>query len=348
MKKSLLMILSCLIKNCGIAALLTCSPEPIASCTPLQSVLHTWPRDYLEYCENRLRLSTCTGVIWVDDHHLISIGVHNHSIDTYYFDPDAPSLVAYKNQKLKKFQKTRIGQLENLDITKDGSIAAVVNNGPSFIHLYKISNAQLTHIAELPKDGWWAHGVRFSPQMDYIAYTLFENPGKIRLFRLQYDGDSVTIQKAEGIDTTLYPMHPKALDFSPDERFIVVCHSINNSRVPKRISGALTVHSFDRVNGKIDPTPISTIGMSELLCVPEDVRFTPDGLSLLVTNHGSDTVTIHAFDPETGQLGESQILLQNPEAKLSFPHGLSFSPDGKYLSVTNYGDDTVKIYAFTP
>ena len=49
----------------------------------------------------------------------------------------------------------------------------------------------------------------------------------------------------------------------------------------------------------------------------------------------------------TGQIGESRILLQNPEAQLSFPHGLSISPDGKYLAVTNYGDDTVKIYALS-
>lgn len=325
-------------------ALVTCSQEPIALCTPLDSVLYSWPRKYLEYCENRIRLSTCTGVIWIGDNKLVSIGVHNHSIDTFQFEPTIPLLTAYANQKLDRFQSAKLGQLENLDISKDGSIAAVSNNGAAFIHLYKISNAKFTHFAEIPKEGWWAHGVRFSRNMDYLAYTLFGNPGKVRLFHLKKIGNELTIRSGKEMDTGLFPLHPKAVDFSPDDRFIVICHSINNSRIRNRLSGALTVHTFDPINGIIEPTPVCTIGTSELLCVPEDVRFTPDGLSVLVTNHGSDTVTIHAFDPDTGQIGESKIFLQNPAAQLTFPHGLSISPNSKYLAVTNYGDDTVKIY----
>lgn len=337
-------LLFCLIKNSVLASI--CSPEPIASCSPLQSVLDTWPKGHLEYVLNRLRLSTCTGVIWVGDNHLISIGFHNHSIDNYQFDPTIPLLFAYKNEKLDNFQKARMGPLENIDLSKDGSIAAVSNNGAASIHFYTITNFQLTHIAEIPKVGWWTHGVRFSRQMDYLAYTVFGNPGKIRLFHLMRNEERFDVCPAEEMDTHLFPLHPKGIDFSLEDRFVVICHAINNSVVPKQLSGALTVHSFDRMNGRIEPTPVSVIGTSELLCVPEDVRFTPDGTSILVTNHGNDTVTIHAFNPENGALGESSILLQNPEAQLSFPHGLSISPDGKYLAVTNYGDDTVKIYEF--
>lgn len=337
-------LILCLIKNCLLAQI-TCSPAPIASSTPLVSVLHTWPKSYLEYCETRSRISMCTGVIWLENHHLISIGVHNHSIDTYQFDPSVPALIPVKSERLESYQKAYLGQLENLDISKDGSLVAIMNNGTSFVHLYRVTGTRLDHIAEIPKNGWWAHGVRFSRNREYLAYTLFGKPGKIRLFRLIENGDAFTFDQADEIDAPLAPLHPKALDFSLDERFVVICHGINNSNVPKRFSGAITVHAFDRLHGKLDPDPISTIGMSELLCVPEDVCFAPDGLSIIVTNHGNDTVTIHNFDPGTGQLSGSRILLQNPEADLFFPHGLSISPDGKYLAITNYGDDTVKIYA---
>lgn len=347
MRTSHLIMLLCLAKSFVLSAQVTSSPEPIASSSPLQSVLHTWPREYLEYVGNRMRLSTCTGVIWAGNNKLISIGVHNLSLDTYQFDPAIPSLFAYKNEDLNAFQKKPLGQLENIAICEDGSLVAVSNNGTTSVLLYKISNAQLTHIAEIPKVGWWTHGVRFSRRMDYIAHTIFGDPGKIMLFRITKHEDEVDITLSQEMDTDLFPLHPKGIDFSMDERFIVVCHAINNSSAPSRLSGALAVYPFDRIKGKIDPTPISVIGTSELLCVPEDLCFSPDGSSILVTNHGNDTVTVHAFDPMTGQLGESRVLLQNPEAQLSFPHGLNISPNGKYLAVTNYGDDTVKIYALS-
>jgi DNA-binding beta-propeller fold protein YncE len=346
MRTNHLIVLICLAKHLTLSAFIACSPEPIASCTPLNSILYTWPKSDLEYCESRLRLSTCTGVIWVGDNKLISIGFHDHSLDTYQFDPTIPLLVAYKGEKLDPFQRSPLGKLENLAIFKDGSLVAVANNGRAFIHLYKVSNAKFVHVAEIPKNGWWVHGVRFSRNMDFLAYTVFGEPGKIKLYHLKNNWDKVEVKLAQSMATNLFQLHPKGVDFSLDDRFIVVCLAINNSKIPKPFSGALTVYSFDSIHGVIDPTPVSTIGMSELLSVPEDVCFSPDGTFILVTNQGNDTVTIHAFDPETGQLGESRILLQNPEAQLSFPHGLNISPDGKYLAVTNYGDDTVKIYEF--
>jgi DNA-binding beta-propeller fold protein YncE len=351
MRKWHICIQFCCIKSLVLSALVTCSPNPIASSSPLQSVLHTWPESYLEYVGDRIRLTTCTGVIWIGNNKLISIGGHNLSLDSYQFEPAFPSLFAYKNENLATFQKTTLGQLENIAISKDGSLVGVVNNGATSVQLYKVSNAELTHIAEIPKVGWWNHGVRFSRHMDYIAYTLFGDPGRIRLFHLMRNEDEINMALSEDMKTDLFPLQPKGIDFSIDDRFIVVCHAINNSKLPERLSGALAVYSFDRIAGKIDPIPISVIGTSELLCIPEDLCFSPDGSSILVTNHGNDTVTVHAFDRVTGQLGESKILLQNPEAQLSFPHGLSISPNCKYLAVTNYGDDTVKIYAlevYTP
>lgn len=346
MKKCYFFILFCLTKNFILSALITCSPEPIASCSPFESVLHTWPRSYLEYVGNRMRVSTCTGVIWVGNHKLLSVGVHNLSLDTYAFDPTVPSLVACKSESLKNFQQTVLGQLENITITKDGSLAAVSNNGAAAVHLYKIINAELKHLTEIPKVGWWNHGVRFSQEMDYLCYTLFGNPGKIRLFRILNEENEIYLEHSHDIDTGLFPLQPKGIDFSLDDRFIVVCHAINNTNAPNRMSGAITVYPFDKMTGTINQTPVSFVETS-LLCVPEDLCFSPDGSCILVTNHGNDTVTLHPFDQETGNILEGIILLQNPEAQLSFPHAISISPDGNYLAVTNYGDDAVKIYRLT-
>ena len=343
-----IIMLFCLSKSFALSGLVTCSPKPIASSSPSQSILHTWPREYFEYVGNRQRLTTCTGVIWVNDKKLLSLGGHNLSLDTYQFDPTVPSLFACKSEDLSSYQRSLLGQLENLAVSKNGSLAAVSNNGAAAIHLYKITDGQLIHCAEIPKVGWWNHGVRFSQAMDYLAYTLFGDPGNIMLFRiLKNEEGEINFEKCQVMNTDTFPLHPKGIDFSIDDRFVVVSYAINNSRAPNRLSGSLIVYPFDRVAGKIDPTPVTVIGTSELLSVPEDLCFYPDGSCILVTNHANDTVTVHAFDQLTGQIGESRILLQNPEAQLFFPHGLCISPDGNYLAVTNYGDDTVKIYTLT-
>lgn len=342
-------LLVCLAKSCILSALVTCSPRPIASCASAQSVIETWPREYLEYVGDRIRLSSCTGVIWLGDNELLSVGVHNFALDAYRFDPLVPRLTNYKNELLGKYQSAWLGQLENISISKDGSLVAISNNGQSAIHLYTVKDGQLTHYAQIPKREWWIHGVRISRDMDYLAYTIFGNPGQIVLYRILKDAkDKLRFKKSQVMDTNFFPQHPKAIDFSIDGRFVVVCFAINNSRERKSLSGSIAVYPFDKVNGKIDPTPVSTIGMSEELCVPEDLCFYPDGSCVLVTNHGTDTVTVHAFNQETGELGESRVLLQNPEAQLIFPHGLCLSPKGDYLAVTNYGDDTVKIYTISP
>lgn len=346
MRKCYLFILCCISKSFALSSTLTCSQVPIASSSPFLSVLHTWPKEYLEYVGERKRISTCTGVIWLENNTLFSIGVHNLSLDTYHFDQNGPALVASKSENLSTFQKTKLGQLENIAISPDGSLAAISNNGKAAIHFYKIAGEELTHLAEIPKVGWWVHGVRFSRGMDYLAYTLFGDPGKIMLFRiLENEEGAISFKLSQAIDIDVFPLQPKGLDFSMDERFLIVCHAINNSSAPNSVRGAIAVYPFDKINGTIDPSPVSVIGTSEALSVPEDLCFSPDGSSFLVTNHANDTVTIHRFDQITGKIGESRVLLQNPESCLSFPHGLCFSPDGKYLAVTNYGDDSVKIYA---
>ena len=67
-------------------------------------------------------------------------------------------------------------------------------------------------------------------------------------------------------------------------------------------------------------------------------------MATVLSDQGHDTLIVYPFDPETGQIDPNYTLIQNPEAQLSFPHGLSISDDGNYLAVSNYGDDKFNLY----
>ena len=60
---------------------------------------------------------------------------------------------------------------------------------------------------------------------------------------------------------------------------------------------------------------------------------------ILGANQGADTVTALDFDPARGRLG----LAGTFAAGLSFPHGIDASADGRFVAITNYGDDTLRI-----
>ena len=73
----------------------------------------------------------------------------------------------------------------------------------------------------------------------------------------------------------------------------------------------------------------------------------PGGGRLLLADDGSTECTLRllAFDPETGAIGPVLHSFANPQAQLSFPHALAFSADGRYLAVSNYGNDKLLIVA---
>ncbi len=76
----------------------------------------------------------------------------------------------------------------------------------------------------------------------------------------------------------------------------------------------------------------------------ESTVFSPDQTSIYATDQQGDKIIRFSFDSLTGELGNSEIVFENPESQLNFPHGLSFSPDGKYLAVSNLGDNKITIY----
>lgn len=332
----------------SISGAITLSSKPIASCYASKSANTT--KQNPQFVLDRIRSSTCTGVDWFHKgNRLISIDLLKSSFQTYAFNPDCAvlSFQTFPNHKYN----TKLDSPENLSFSKDGSLLAVSNSAKGNVTLYSVneqtSDLNILPIAFLGTPGdIGIHGVRFSPDGHYLGYVTYDLPGKIRLFRIdKTEKNQLSFYVCQSVINPLEPLAPKGLDFSHDSRYIAICYSKRAGTHISENSGLTIIYKFDQETGVMDPNPICQIGLEEGLSVPEDVHFYLDDSCLLVSNQGNDTLTLHDFDTKTGKIGNSYLGLKNPEACLNFPHGFSLSLNGKYLAISNYGDNKVSIYS---
>lgn len=165
------------------------------------------------------------------------------------------------------------------------------------------------------------------------AYCDSKNRGnKLVLYRVLTEPDHIELEVAsvvEGADIG-WP-NPKGISFTPDDLGLVVTMSSENT---------LMLFDIDPVSTRIDPEPLQTLRNPEArLSRPEEARFSPDGRFCAVSNSTADTLTFYEYDRKKRSfLSPNPVFsLENPEAKLHFPHGIAFSPDGRSLAVSDYG-----------
>jgi 6-phosphogluconolactonase (cycloisomerase 2 family) len=101
----------------------------------------------------------------------------------------------------------------------------------------------------------------------------------------------------------------------------------------------LVVHTFNQ-DGTLGDTVCTVRGNFSI----EDIVFINADTALIASDQGHDILLLYPFDPHTGQIDSNYLVLQNPEAQLSFPHGMGVSQDGNFLAVCNYGDDKCNLY----
>lgn len=173
-----------------------------------------------------------------------------------------------------------------------------------------------------------AHGIAFSPCGNYlaVAYGAAEYFDRgIALLQSQRS----SLEYIDFLNDTHLPGIPKGITFSPDGTHLLVTFCEPS---------CLCIYNIK--NQKIDPAPTQMLGENDAcLSRPEDIKISPDGSSCAVTNSDQNTVAFYSFDPKSNSISESTpfYTLQNPEARLFFPHGIAFSPDGQYLALTQFG-----------
>ena len=106
----------------------------------------------------------------------------------------------------------------------------------------------------------------------------------------------------------------------------------------------MIVHRFDAASGVIEPEPFAQwkapgleLAGCDLCCF---FPMTPSLLyRILVVDQGADSIPVFEFD------GRSRKITRVGDfaVGLDFPHGVDVAPDGRYVAITNYGDDTVRV-----
>ncbi len=323
--------------------------EPWMSITTPASVLRDPPGKPVA-AGDRVRYSTCPGLAWFPgDRHLVTANYLGRFLAVYEVDLAARRFRSL--QRLDNAVGAALGRAADVTVSRDGRTVAVGNSGDrlnvyaaSGDHPPRIEPTPASFLGRLPQQR--IHGVAFSADAEFLAYTTIDDADQVVLYRVERDADGgMTYRDVQLLDNPCPPLKPKSIAFSHDGRTAAICYSMRSSRDLEHL-GRIVTFAFDADTGRIDPAPrhMTDPGAGLEVASPEGMIFTHDDAALLVTDQVLDRVTAHAFARATTTLGAATVVLENPAAQLSFPHGLAQTSDGRFLAVTSLGEDKITIY----
>lgn len=166
------------------------------------------------------------------------------------------------------------------------------------------------------------HGMAFSPKENLLAIAFGASSyyGRaIGLFRIIKEGSCEMVD----LYKDLFGI-PKGITFTPDGKSLLVTFSDDHS---------LCV--FDLLNDTLSRTPRQIIQGGGIFR-PEDVKISPSGNYLAITNSDHHFVSFYPFDQASNSIASSTPL-DLFQGTLIFPHGMAFSPQGNFFLITEFG-----------
>lgn len=117
----------------------------------------------------------------------------------------------------------------------------------------------------------------------------------------------------------------KSVDFHPKELLFCATY-INNNQI-----------RLYRINNEIQPTLVQTIeGFRSRLKNPETAVFSPDGQTLIAVNWKDRSLNVYSRKSDgLFRTKPSQTVFLPQELNQANPHGMAFSPSGRYLAITS-------------
>jgi len=282
----------------------------------------------------RSRASTCTAVCWMnDDKHLIALSLESSSLQVYTFDSTDQSLQFIRH--IDNTHGMKLARPSSGAISSELNLLAVANlAGKTDMYLID-SNSTIQTPPILTINTKVAHGVRFSRDSRFLGVASLATG--MDIYSLETPPKLI-----QSLGKPFAPLAPKSIDFSLDERFAAIgfCYTLTNQVSPKEY-GMIAIYTFDKETGRLDPEPVCTTDRVESV---ETLVFHPNGTALFAVDQAHDRIIGLEFDTQTGQIGEIRPVLEGVQTELCFPHGMSFTSDGKFAAVSNHGDDKVTIY----
>ena len=333
------------LKHATLGLLLSCffevfsfNNKPICTVYTPDSILNQKASYKPLHIGNRMRYATCTGATWFHENYLASLNLYGEKIITYSFDEEKKEFNIL--QQIKN-QSTRLKYPEHLTVSPDGTLLAEASASCISIYTIDLQSHLInpTPIFVLPIRGL-AHNVRFTSDGTYLAYASFDNRESVCIYKVLNNPSNFNLELVyKGVNSAKL-VKTKGVNFTQDNQYAVLAYALSiNSSIKNTLESLLVTHKFNQ-NGTLGEIVCSVEGNFSI----EDIAFSNNDNAIIASDQAHDMLVVYPFDPKTGQIGSNYTLIQNPEAQLSFPHGVSVSQDGKYLVATNYGDDKFNLY----
>ncbi|HZW61711.1 MAG TPA: beta-propeller fold lactonase family protein [Candidatus Babeliales bacterium] len=299
------------------------------------------------YVGERPRYSTCSSINWFhNDQYLATVNFEGGFICTYDFtqinDDPTPMQVIYGTNSAP------LKGADHLSFSPDGTLLAVSINHARHINIYRVNTQNHLidpeAIAVIKHSNPAVHGIRFTNKSNYLVCTTIRGTSVITTYNIGKKNRKISFDAISNLKNDFLPLKPKSLDFTKDDQYVVVVYAANVTVQKNETGGLIATYKFDKSTGIIDQNPVS-VYRNEEFKGGEDIRLNKNDSAIFVSEHASDIIKIYSFNKNTGAIGKKITQLENPMSRLSFPHGLALSSNGKYLGVTNYGDDKFAIYS---
>jgi DNA-binding beta-propeller fold protein YncE len=285
----------------------------------------------------RLRYATCSGVSWFNGLHLAVVNLYGNNLRVYKFDP-------FSVQPITLLIESTAGLSypENVAISPDGLTMAIAHSLSSEhgLSVQKVNELSLESdlTRKMIRLGTY-HGLDFSPDSRFLAVTEIAGSGSIEVINSQTHENTCILKHLH------QDLKPKGISFSSDGFFVAIVYAANiiSSMQTKKTPLVIDIHAYDFKTGQINSDALTSIRIAnECGASYENCAFLPnigDEYILLVTNQSEDSVEKYSFNSKNNKIINVGLLAD----QMSFPHGIDVSRDGRYIAVTNYGDDTIWI-----
>lgn len=242
-----------------------------------------------------------------------------------------------------------IGGLENpslFTLNRDSTRLYSVHGGRELISAFSVDRAtgHLTLINQQNCLGNNPVDAALDPTERHLVIANYTT-GTVAVMPLAEDGSLQPVSQVHvlmgtpGPDPVQQPSsHPHAVIFDPSGRFVIV---------PDKGFDCTFIFRFE--NAGITPTDQGSVP-SRAGAAPRHTVFHPTLPILYVNNELDSTVTAFLWNRDTGHATESQTVTTLPDghAGRNTTAEIATSADGRFLYVSNRGQDSVVLYAIDP
>ena len=223
----------------------------------------------------------------------------------------------------------------NVAVSPNGSFLYVSNRGSNSVFAYTIgATGALTAIAGSPfPAGTNPSAVEVSPNGDFL-YVSNEGSNDVSAYMIGGTGALTPVTGSPFAAGTT----PSGVAVSPNNAFLYVSNQGSNN---------VSAYTITAVTGVLVPL-VSGVGNPFVAGTsPSGVTVSPNGDFLYVSNQGSNNVSAYTITAVTGVLVPLISGVGNPFAAGTSPSGVTVSPNGSFLYVSNQGSNNVSAFTIT-